>query len=104
MYCRCACCSMCAVLMICFLFFIMVAICFAMLIVLRLVFQVLQLRKADELVGLLIPQSVADRLQAAKQAHWLHLREHGIRTMAAFKIVVWDSRAEVVTMMKADVA
>lgn len=45
---------------------------------LSLPLQALQVRKADELAGLLVPEPVGDRLQAREQVQWFHFREHWI--------------------------
>src|SRR5436189_4930047 len=59
---------------------------------------------ADEHPALFIPKTKRERFEAAAQRHGFDLLKQRVRLVASLQIVIGNARAEMVDMVKADVA
>src|SRR5579863_1372640 len=57
-----------------------------------------------QLLVLLVPQAKGEGLQTSDQGNWLDLREEFVRVVTLLQMVVGDERAQMVDMMKPDIA
>jgi hypothetical protein len=62
------------------------------------------MRKTDQLLVLFIPQSQRSRFQTGKQSDRFYFREQRVGFVAPLQIVVRYPRAQMMDVMKADVA
>jgi hypothetical protein len=60
--------------------------------------------ETHKLSFLLVPEMESDRFKAAKESEWFNSLKYHVRFVAAFQIVIWNSGAQVMNMMKTDVA
>jgi len=65
---------------------------------------VAQMAEADQLVAFFIPEPEGQRFEAAEEGDWLDLLEKWIGVVASFQIVIGNADAEMVNVMKTDVA
>src|ERR1700678_1371676 len=63
-----------------------------------------QCTEPNQLPVLLVPQTKRRRLQTRGQCNWLDLREEFIRIVTLLQVVVGNEGAQMVDMMKSDIA
>ena len=63
-----------------------------------------QCTEPNQLPVLLVPQTKRRRLQTRGQCNWLYLREEFIRIVTLLQVVVGNEGAQMVDMMKPDIA
>src|SRR6202161_3449586 len=59
---------------------------------------------ADQPLSLFVPETGGQRFQARKQRHRLHLPEQRFDLVTSLQIVVGNARAQMMNVMKADIA
>ena len=60
--------------------------------------------ETDQFLMLFVPETESEGLQARKQRDRFHALKQGMRFVTSFQIVVWNTRAQMVDMVKSDIA
>jgi len=58
----------------------------------------------DQFVSLFVPEPERKRFETGEESDWLHGLEERIREVAFLEVVIRNSRAQMVNVVKADVA
>src|SRR5204862_8241961 len=63
-----------------------------------------EVAEADQLFALLVPESEREGFKTSQQCDGLHALKQGIGIVASLQIVIGNTRAQMMDMVKADVA